>query len=90
MQLESLAKELKKKQRGLTENSSGNAFQRARFMDVKKLLGAKLALHQAGAWGAGGGGGGGAGAGAGERDGKRQEETREYSSGGSNVMELPR
>ena len=89
MQLESLAKELKKKQRGLTENSSGNAFQRARFMDVKKLLGAKLALHQAGAWGAGGGGGG-AGAGAGERDGKRQEETREYSSGGSNVMELPR
>ena len=44
--MESLAKELRKKQKGLTENSSGNAFQRSRFLDLKKLLQAKLAQQQ--------------------------------------------
>ena len=84
MQLDSLQKELRKKQKGLTENASGNAFQRARFLDLKRLLQGKLAAQQA-AWGAAGGGGGGGG-GAGE--GKFAEDGREYLSQGANVLEV--
>lgn len=57
-QLEGLAKELRRKQTDLKDNSAGNVFQRNRFMDAKKLLQAKLALAAAGAggWGAEGAG----------------------------------
>jgi hypothetical protein len=82
--LDSLQKELRKKQKGLTENASGHAFQRARFLDLKRLLQGKLAAQQA-AWGGGGSGGGGGG-GAGE--GKLAEEGREYVSQGANVLEV--
>jgi hypothetical protein len=80
-QLESLQKELRKKQKGLTENASGNAFQRARFLELKRLLQGKLAAQQA-AWGAGGGPGGGGGG----REGKLAEEG--YVSMGANVLEV--
>jgi hypothetical protein len=39
-----MAKELKKKQKDLKENSTGNLFQRARFTDLGKLFSAKSAL----------------------------------------------
>ena len=56
LQLEGLAKELKRKQKDLKENSSGNVFHRARFLDLRKLLGAKAALARL--EGVEGGGGG--------------------------------
>jgi hypothetical protein len=47
LQLENLAKELKRKQKDLKENSSGNMFQRARFSDLTKLISAKMGLLRA-------------------------------------------
>ena len=44
LQLEGLAKELKRKQKDLQENCAGNLYHRARFADLGKLLSAKAAL----------------------------------------------
>jgi intraflagellar transport protein 81 len=47
-QLESLAKELRKKQKDIRDNAGLHAAQRAKFLDLKRLLSAKLALYRAG------------------------------------------
>jgi intraflagellar transport protein 81 len=78
-QLEALSKELRKKQRDLKENAVGNAAQRTRFLELARLLTAKVqgmkaamagaggGAGDAGVGGMGGGGGGAAAAGAGGR-----------------------
>ena len=45
-QLETLAKELRKKQKDIRENSSLHAAQRSRFVDIKRLLAAKQAIYR--------------------------------------------
>lgn len=45
-QLETLAKELRKKQKDIRENAGAHAAQRARFADLKRLLAAKAALYK--------------------------------------------
>lgn len=45
-QLETLAKELRKKQKDIRENAGAHAAQRARFADLKRLLAAKAQLYK--------------------------------------------
>lgn len=45
-QLETMAKELRKKQKDIKENSSLHAAQRTRFVDLKRLLAAKQAIYR--------------------------------------------
>ena len=71
-QLEALAKELRRKQKDLKENASGNVFQRARFADLRRLLRAKADLYRTGAPAAG--------------EGKVGDE--EFVTGGANVMRM--
>jgi len=47
-QLEALSKELRKKQKDIRDNSSLHAAQRAKFLDLKKLLLAKLTQYRTG------------------------------------------
>jgi len=69
-QLEALSKELRKKQRDLKENAVGNAAQRARFLELARLLSAKVDAMKAGMGGAGAGTAGpGAGGGMGSGSG---------------------
>ena len=79
-QLETLAKELRKKQRDIKENLVANAAQRTRFLDLRKLLQAKVVAQKSGE-----GGGSAAAASLLAGDALTFEETA-----GANVMVLER
>jgi intraflagellar transport protein 81 len=46
-QLEALAKELRKKQKDIRDNAAMHAAQRAKFVDLRRLLQAKIAIYRA-------------------------------------------
>ena len=75
-QLEALAKELRKRQKDIRDNAAMHAAQRAKFVDLRRLLQAKISIYRA-AFDTGGGGFGG--------DGKRDEG---FDLGASNVLLL--
>lgn len=47
VQLEALAKELRRKQKDVKENAAAHALQRAKFIELRKILAAKLAVYRA-------------------------------------------
>jgi intraflagellar transport protein 81 len=83
-QLETLAKELRKKQKDIKENSSLHAAQRSRFLDLKRLLAEKQAVYRADPSGGFGAAAGGVDALLGGASGNRGFE----DTGGANVMTL--
>jgi predicted nucleic acid-binding Zn-ribbon protein len=73
-QLEALSKELRKKQKDIRDNSNLHAAQRAKFLDLKKLLVAKLNHYKSGQSSGTGG------------EGKQGDDV--FSLGASNVLKI--
>jgi intraflagellar transport protein 81 len=91
--LEALGKELRRKQKDIKENAGAHAAQRTRFLDVRRLLAAKVALYRAdpggGLLGSGGMGGGGLYAGDGKAGFDRGEgDSFTFDLGSANVMTI--
>ncbi len=83
-QLETLAKELRKKQKDIKENASAHAAQRGRFVDLRRVLAAKVALYKADAGAGWGAGGFASDSKAGDRDG----DAITFDLGSANVMTI--